>query len=48
MIKKNLDLESRIKRTIKWGISVIPTMDYKNPQDKKSQEGGGVMTWQNG
>jgi len=32
---------------MKWGISVIPTMGYKNPQDKESQEEGGVMTWQN-
>ena len=36
LVKKNLDLESRIKRTIKQGISVTSTMSYKNPWDKES------------
>ena len=31
LVKKNLDLESRMKRTIKWRISVTSTMSYKNP-----------------
>jgi len=30
--------------TMKWEIFVTYTMNYENPQDKESWEGGGVMT----
>ena len=36
LVKKNLNLGSKMKRTMKWRIFVTPTMSCKNPWDKES------------